>query len=731
MPRIFDDVAECVESTLARVGPRIVLALPLGIGKPNPLVNEFYRRARHDPRISLRIMTALSLRVPQWHGELERRFLQPMVERLFGDDVPLDYVRDLHENQVPGNVEIVEFFLDPGALLHVAHSQRHYVSTNYTHVARDVAAQGVNVIAQLVAKRTVEGRTEFSFGSNPDVTVDLLELLAPERRQGREVVVIGEVNRQMPFMFGAAAIPAETLDFLVEHPRYEYGLFARPNQPINAVDYAIGLYGARLVRDGGTLQLGIGEMGDAVVYGLQLRQQQNAEFCDLLRALNAQERFGGLLDAVGGAAPLEAGLYACTEMFVDGFLDLYRSGILRRRVYDDVRIQRLLNDGLIDERIDARFLAALAAAGFGSPLDAAEFALLQELGVFRRDCRIVNGRIENSEGQSAAARLDSASAREELLALCTGRRLSAGHILHAGFFLGPRGFYAALRELPDEERRRFSMLGVAFVNQLDGPDQALKIAQRRHARFINSTMMVTLLGAAISDGLADGQVVSGVGGQYNFVAMAHSLPEARSILAVRSTREKNGAIGSNILWSYGHATIPRHLRDIVITEYGVADLRGRSDQDVIAALLNIADSRFQEELMREAQSAGKLQHDHRIPDMHRNNTPRALEERFVLPRARGLFSEFPFGTDLTREEIVLAKALTRLKGATAGRWQRLCAAACAALSRGTPAELLPYLERMSLDKPRSGQEWLWQRLLVRELRGVAKLRATREPVRGA
>lgn len=48
MPRTFDDVAECVESTLARVGPRIVLALPLGIGKPNPLVNEFYRRARRD-----------------------------------------------------------------------------------------------------------------------------------------------------------------------------------------------------------------------------------------------------------------------------------------------------------------------------------------------------------------------------------------------------------------------------------------------------------------------------------------------------------------------------------------------------------------------------------------------------------------------------------------------------------------------------------------------------------
>src|SRR5580700_10434479 len=107
MPRTFDDVAECVEDTLSRVGPRIVLALPLGVGKPNPLVNEFYRRARRDPAITLKIFTALSMRATPWHGELERRFLQPMEERLFGGGVALDYVRDLHEGSIPDNVAIV------------------------------------------------------------------------------------------------------------------------------------------------------------------------------------------------------------------------------------------------------------------------------------------------------------------------------------------------------------------------------------------------------------------------------------------------------------------------------------------------------------------------------------------------------------------------------------------------------------------------------------------------
>src|SRR5580692_2837934 len=113
MPRSFDDVAGCVEDTLRRVGPHIVLALPLGIGKPNPLVNEFYRRARRDPSISLKIFTALSLRPPSWHGELERRFVQPLAERLFSGTLPLDYVRDLHAGTIPPNVQIIEFFLEP------------------------------------------------------------------------------------------------------------------------------------------------------------------------------------------------------------------------------------------------------------------------------------------------------------------------------------------------------------------------------------------------------------------------------------------------------------------------------------------------------------------------------------------------------------------------------------------------------------------------------------------
>jgi len=292
-------------------------------------------------------------------------------------------------------------------------------------------------------------------------------------------------------------------------------------------------------------------------------------------------------------------------------------------------------------------------------------------------------------------------------------------VLRAGFFLGPRAFYAALRELPESDRARFGMRGVGFVNQLYGEDQELRILQRRGARCINTTMMVTLLGAAVSDGLENGQMVSGVGGQYNFVAMALALPDARSILCLRATRTRQGRTTSNILWSYGHETIPRHLRDIVVTEYGIADLRGRTDEETIAALLNIADSRFQPQLLARAQASGKISAGYRIPDAFRDNLPQRLALALRVHRQGGFFSEYPFGTDLTAEEIALERALKYLEGRSAGRLNRL-RTALAALAHGQPRERhAAALRRMGLEQPRGTAARLQQRLVVLGLDATA------------
>ena len=129
------------------------------------------------------------------------------------------------------------------------------------------------------------------------------------------------------------------------------------------------------------------------------------------------------------------------------------------------------------------------------------------------------------------------------------------------------------------------MKPISFTNELYG-DETGRRAARVKASFINDTMMVNMRGAAVSDALDNGSVISGVGGQHDFVVQAFALKDARSILALHATRVLKSKTVSNIVWTYGHETIPWHLRDIIVTEYGVADLRGQTDAEVIARLLS-------------------------------------------------------------------------------------------------------------------------------------------------
>ena len=183
--------------------------------------------------------------------------------------------------------------------------------------------------------------------------------------------------------------------------------------------------------------------------------------------------------------------------------------------------------------------------------------------------------------------------------------------------------------------------------------------QSEDARISNTAFTVTLRGAEAEDQIEDGRVLSGVGGQYNFVSQAHELEGARSILMVRAWRERGGEAMSNVVFSYGHNTIPRHLRDMVVTEYGVADLRGKTDEEVVMAMLNVADSRFQVELMEQAQAAGKLRQDYQIPEAHRRNNPEHPHE-LAVQYGKESFPVFPSGTAFTEVSQRMMTALPRL-----------------------------------------------------------------------
>ncbi|RZA02445.1 MAG: acetyl-CoA hydrolase, partial [Proteobacteria bacterium] len=126
--------------------------------------------------------------------------------------------------------------------------------------------------------------------------------------------------------------------------------------------------------------------------------------------------------------------------------------------------------------------------------------------------------------------------------------------LHGGFFLGSKPFYAWLKGLSEKDRRGISMTRISKINDLYDEDEAAVRAQRKNARFFNSTMQVSLLGEALSDTLQDGRVISGVGGQYNFVAMSRELPDAYSTLLLRSTWHDGKRRRSNIVMHGGHVT---------------------------------------------------------------------------------------------------------------------------------------------------------------------------------
>lgn len=693
----MDSIERAVDHILDEIPGDIVLGIPLGIGKPNPLVNALYRRIKHDPARRLKIITALSLEKPVGHSDLERHFLAPFVARVFEDYPDLDYVKDSRAGTLPPHIEVLEFFMKTGDYLDNGPAQQKYICTNYTFVARDMVLHGINLMAQAVAARHDDGELRLSMSCNPDVTVEVVDRI--RAIPGRRLLTVGVINRQLPFMPHGAELANDWFDLLIDDHAASHAPFAPPNMRVSAQEYAIGLYASSLVADGGTLQIGIGALGDAIAQALLVRDQHNEAYRRLLTNLG-----GPLADPELG--PFETGLYACSEMLVNGLLRLFLAGIVRRPVYADLILQQLLDKGEIGDAVTPALLAALHKAGrIHSPLREEDLGYLQRFGILKAGVTWQAGNL-HWHGRDYSANLQAIDTWHDLL----GERLAGGICLHGGFFLGPRDFYQTLRDMPAKDLARIDMTRIDFINDL-GKHTELSRQQRRKGRFMNTAMMVTLLGAAVSDGLESGQVVSGVGGQYNFVAMAHALHDGRSILMLRATRESHGHTRSNLVWNYGHCTIPRHLRDIVITEYGVADLRGQSDAEVIKRLLAIADSRFQDELLHSAQRHGKLEAGYEIPEAQRHNTPERLQAA-LAPWDRHL-PDFPFGTDFTDDELTMLGGLQKLKHASSNPMEIIAMAFRSLFSDNEVPE--HYLERLGLADAHSLRDRIVRKLFVGNL----------------
>ncbi len=619
MTRLHHSATELADAVIAAVGRDIVLGLPIGIGKATHVADALFERAAANPELSLTIFTGLTLEKPAAKTDLERRFLEPLTERLYADWPVPAYARAVREQSLPANIQVREFYLRPGAYLGNAVVQQNYTSINYSHVVGELLKLGVNVVAQLVASRP-ESPNRYSLSSNPEIALDLLPRFGELRQRGKRVALIAEVNSYLPYMLGDADLPEDKFDFVLDSPETDFPLFGLPNRPVMPADYATAMHVASLVRDGGTLQVGIGSLSDAVAHCLKLRHTAPGVFQDVLRRLPGGSASRRRQELPVECTPFETGLFASTELMSDALFSLFEADIVRR------------------------------------PADESDPS-----------------------------------------------------VIHAGFYIGSNRLYDGLHSLSEDERASINMTRISSVNTLFG-DESRKRRQRRKGSFVNETMMVTLLGAAVSDALDNGQVVSGVGGQFDFVSMAHALEDGQSVLMVRASRLNKGRLQSNIRWSYAHATVPRHHRDVYVSEYGIAATRGKTDRQVIDAMIGIADSSFQSELCNQAIAAGKLEASYSPDDEIRGNTLQAVRDVFARKDIQPHFPLYPLGTEFTEAEQELVAALTWLGAVSARPWKNAGILAKAVLGGGSSNNKAA-LRRMNLQDPKGLKQRLTKRLL--------------------
>jgi len=182
----------------------------------------------------------------------------------------------------------------------------------------------------------------------------------------------------------------------------------------------------------------------------------------------------------------------------------------------------------------------------------------------------------------------------------SGKITNAKKGLHDGvslfaFALGSQALYDWLDERKGRNRGRALAAPVSYVNDPH------TIARHRNMVSVNAGFMIDFSGQVCSEAIGERQY-SGVGGQLNFVEGSFFSPGGRSILCIKSAFEKEGKRYSNIVDSFPPGSIvstPRHYVQYVVSEHGIANLYGLSDEERPQELLKIAHPDFREELLEQ------------------------------------------------------------------------------------------------------------------------------------
>ena len=126
---------------------------------------------------------------------------------------------------------------------------------------------------------------------------------------------------------------------------------------------------------------------------------------------------------------------------------------------------------------------------------------------------------------------------------------------------------------------------------------ALVLGNFRRFVAINSALEVDLTGQVNAETVA-GHSVGLTGGQMDFVRAANRAPEGRSIIALPATSRDRAHSRIVARLADGVVTTPRADADCVVTQHGIAELRGRTLAERAQALINVADPAFRADLRR-------------------------------------------------------------------------------------------------------------------------------------
>ncbi len=196
---------------------------------------------------------------------------------------------------------------------------------------------------------------------------------------------------------------------------------------------------------------------------------------------------------------------------------------------------------------------------------------------------------------------------DSLMALYEAGKITGAHKAHDRFQMtycfaaGSARLYEFLDHNPD-----------CFAGPVDYTNLPHRIMQNDRVVAICNAAQIDLTGQACAESAGIRQI-SGTGGQLQFMRGAYAARDGKAFLCLSSTYERNGRRESRVVARIAEGNIvttPRTDVMYVVTEYGIANLKGMSAPDRARALINLAHPDFRDTLERDAREYRLLPRRH-------------------------------------------------------------------------------------------------------------------------